>query len=310
MTVPKTFEKERHHWWPAGLSGYWVDKDGKVSLLMPDGQRQTSIPRGFGYDKHSHNLRFGGPWNSSFEDDFSTADNAMGALVDWLITLEAQRERRPLALAERLNTQAMTRDERAMLSECVASLVVRSPLMRHRIDRQVMGGRERLPNPFPEKVEAKADYQTILGSNLKPLLANFSHRMRVTGKFCLLMSEDRELIFGDGFYNNFPSSAYVAVALRCIVPLTPTLAMLYTAPSECVPVPELSAIVLRRDEVDFLNLLVQVYSCERLFYRFEKPRVDQAYAGRQHMGLTHHQHPWLEVLFEAVADFGATQRFD
>ncbi|CCB66640.1 hypothetical protein [Hyphomicrobium sp. MC1] len=302
MPVAKTFEKVRHHWWPAALSCFWADRNGEVSQLTPDGSKHSSLPKGFGFDKHSHNLRFGGAWNSSFEDDFSGADEAMGGIVDWLNTLEGKREKRPLPLSERLFGQPMTADQRATLSECVASLVVRSPLMRHRLDCKLKGDRERLPNPFPDKKETASDYQTTLAYNLRPLLRDFGHRMRVTGKFCLLMSEDRELIFGDGFYNNFPTSAYLAVSLKCIVPLTPTLAMLYTNPREYVSVPDLMTMVLRRDEVDFLNLLVQVYSCERLFYRCDRPEIDREYSARHHMQLNDHQHPWLEGLFEAVAE--------
>jgi len=295
--VKRTYESKRHHWWPNALSGYWADEFGMVTQLLHNGDAVTEAPWTFGHDKHSHNLRFGGPWNSSFEPIFKRADDCMGEVVDWLMTLEAKRIARPRSFSERMLAQPMTTEHRSMLAEILASLITRSPLMRHRIGRRVKSSREHFPT-----ADIKADTTTI-AHNMRPLLAAFTNRMSVTGKFALLFSEDRELIFGDGFFSTFPTNGHAASNARCIVPLTPSMAVLYTSPFRYVSNCDLVTMTLRDEEVEFLNLLVQVYSREKLFYRRDRPHIHESFAARQHMLLEEPGDPELNALFAAVAEF-------
>jgi hypothetical protein len=85
--------------------------------------------------------------------------------------------------------------------------------------------------------------------------------------------------------------------------MTPSMAILYTSPFQYVSNCEVATIMLRNDEVDFLNHLVQVYSRDRIFYRSDRPVIHDAFLARQHMQLTGHSDPDLDCLFAAVADF-------
>lgn len=295
--MKRTYESKRHHWWPSAISGYWADGRGMVTQVLAGGKAVTGAPWTFGHDKHTHNIRFSGPWNSSFESMYGKADNSAGTIIDWLSTLDARRENCSGGFSERLLAQPMTRERRGLLAEVLASLIVRSPLMRHRIARRVEGARDAFPS-----LDITAD-TSIVAANMQPLLAAFTRRMQVTGKFAVLLSEDRELIFGDGFFSTFPTNGHVSGFHRCIIPITPSMAVLYTSPFRYVSNCELATMMLRSDEVDFLNLLVQVYSRDRIFYRSDRPVIHDAFMARQHMQLTGHSNAELDWLFRAVADF-------
>lgn len=295
--MKRTYESKRHHWWPSAISGYWADGRGLVTQVLADGKDVIGAPWTFGHDKHSHNIRFGGPWNSSFESMYGKADNSAGTIIDWLSTLDARRENFRGGFSERMLAQPMTRERRGLLAEVLASLIVRSPLMRHRIARGVEGARDAFPS-----LDITAD-TSIVAANMRPLLVAFTRRMLVSGKFAVLMSEDRELLFGDGFFSTFPTNGHVSGFHRCIIPMTPSMAILYTSPFQYVSNCEVATIMLRNDEVDFLNHLVQVYSRDRIFYRSDRPVIHDAFLARQHMQLTGHSDPDLDCLFAAVADF-------
>ncbi|WP_439544538.1 hypothetical protein [Hyphomicrobium sp.] len=228
---------------------------------------------------------------------YGKADNSAGTIIDWLSTLDARRANFSGGFSERMLAQPMIRDRRGLLAEVLASLVVRSPLMRHRIACGVEGARDAFPS-----LDIIAD-TSIVAANMRPLLAAFTRRMLVTGKFAVLLSEDRELIFGDGFFSTFPTNGHVSGFHRWIIPMTPSMAVLYTCPFRYVSNCELATIVLRKDEVDFLNLLVQVYSRDRIFYRSDRPVIHEAFLVREHMQLTGHSDPELDCLFASVAEF-------
>jgi hypothetical protein len=301
MTSPKAsgaerrFPSKRHHWWPKALSGFWAGSDGMVSQLLHNGEETRQVPSEFGHDKHSHNLRMGGPWDSSFEHMFNRADSSMKDFISWLGSLEVARERQARPIAERLIGQRMANEQRAMMSECLASLIVRSPQLRHRMGRRLHGYDGIFP-PMDETGTA-----TAVAYNIRGLFRPFTNHMTVGGKFALLLSDDREFIFGDGFFHNIPTNGATMRNLKCIVPLTPGLAVLYTKPFQWVSRSDLVSVVLRDEEVDLLNTLVQVYSCDKVFFRNDRPWVHGSFAARRHEEIEEGSCLELEQLFEAVA---------
>lgn len=70
----------------------------------------------------------------------------------------------------------------------------------------------------------------------------------------VLFSGQQEFILGDGFLHNF-SSADRPLARRCLVPLTPEIAVFYTRPLPKGLVPKLAP-----EEVAFVNRTVQIYT--------------------------------------------------
>jgi hypothetical protein len=264
--------------------------------MSPNGRRLRERPASFGVEDHTHNVRVGAPWHFSFEETFNRADNAMGSVVDWLITLEAKRTDGG-SFGDRLLGQAMNREQRDGLSECLASLVVRSPAMRNRIRRGVEHYRQRF---------GIADYEadkTLVAMNMRPLLDGFTRRLAQTGKFAVLFSEEREFTFGDGFLQSFPTNVPVYGGPKCIVPFTPTIAVLYCSPSQYMSNSLLATMRVNRSEVDHLNRLVQIYACECIFYRRDEPRLHQEFSDARHYELQHHSEPWSDALIDALAGF-------
>ena len=45
--------------------------------------------------------------------------------------------------------------------------------------------------------------------NMRPLLDGFTRRLAQTWKFAVLLSEERDFIFGDGFFQSFPTTVLV-----------------------------------------------------------------------------------------------------
>lgn len=294
--MKRSFESRRHHWWPETLSEYWKGADGKVSQISPDGRVVRERPSSFGFDKHTHNIRFGAPWNYSFEDNFGQADTVMSALIDWLITLEAKHADRG-DLADRFLGYSISTQQTGWLAECLASLVVRSPAMRHRIGQGVEYHRRNFG-----LVDYEAD-KSLIAANMRPLLRSFSHHIRATGKFAVLFTEDREFIFGDGFLQSFPTIVPVYNGPKCIIPLTPAMSVLYCSPSRYASTTRLATVRLSRDEVAHCNRLIQVYSCDRVFFRTDTPDRIKEFADARHYELKYHSEPWSDALIEALAGF-------
>lgn len=98
----------------------------------------------------------------------------------------------------------------------------------------------------------------------------------------VILSPDREFIFGDGFYNNLTVQGENWYHPKLLVPLTPRISVLFTRPSRYMTEPRLVTFVANSTETDALNYAVQVYSREMLFYRSEQPEVDHAFTCRKH----------------------------
>lgn len=294
--MKRTFESVRHHWWPKTLSDYWKGSDGRVSQLSPGGVVLRERPASFGIEKHAHNIRIGGSWNSSFEADFGGADSAMSHLVDWLITLEA-RETNSSVFADRLLGHILSTQQTEWLADCLASLLVRSPAMRHRIRQGV---------EYHRKEFGLLDYQadtSLIAANMRPMLRSFTNHIKATGKFAVLFTEDREFIFGDGFLQSFPTVVPVYNGPKCIIPLTPAMSVLYCSPSRYASTTRIATVRLRRDEVDYCNWLVQIYACDRLFYRSDAPARSQEFIDARHYELRYHSEPWSDELINTLAAF-------
>ncbi|MBS0234835.1 MAG: hypothetical protein JSR99_15270 [Proteobacteria bacterium] len=282
------FPNRTHHWWPKVLSSYWAGDDGCATQLLWDGRSIRKVPKIFGANEHTHNIRIGGPWNSGFEHIFDHADNAMRSVIDWLITLRPSADQSHGSnLHERMLTKPMTSEQQSLLGECIASLVVRSPAMQHRIRPGALSLHDR----------------TAVSISMQPLLGYFANPMAQFGKYIVLFAKDGEFIFGDGFFQNFPTTGPSFHNIKCIVPLTPTIAAGYVFPHKYISCCGIVTMRLSREEVGHLNHIVQIYSCDSIFYRNDPPEICQEFKDRRHYSLQHHREPWTDALFHSLAAF-------
>jgi hypothetical protein len=126
--------------------------------------------------------------------------------------------------------------------------------------------------------------------------------MESGGRWAVLFSDTAEFIFGDGFFHNYPSSIDgINTGRKCIVPITPTVAVAHILPVSHPSEPRLVTIRLRVDEVEALNLAVQVYSKEFLFFRSQRPSLTAEFACRQFKQYKFHRHRWADALLDDLA---------
>lgn len=272
-TGKKLLEKERHHWWPEAVSQFWVNGDGQIFRIDTNGQVTKSGPRKTARIRGGHHISFGGSdWDTTFEHYFDRADTEFPKVVEWLESLANCHP------AERSGdvVHMCTDDNRAVLGECLLSLVCRSPGFRNKI----WAGIER----FRPSSASKEQDKTLIAANLRQVYGQLSGTGRLgDGKFLVLISRSSEFIFGDGMYNNVSPSAMYMHGARLLVPVTPQIAVLHVRPMSYMVEPRLVTRRVSGDVVHVVNEATQIYSKDYLFYRSDQPDLSEHFKRKEHL---------------------------
>ncbi len=290
--MPEKVKNALHHWWPRSLSKFWADESGHVYQLSYNGQLVRSFPKNFGATRNAHNITFDRTptdWDMSFESAFGSADAGFPSIVAWLRSLSSPIPASTLSFAERLTPLGVKGERHASLSECLASLIVRSPNYRYRIQITT----EYFLNCFGGTRPTAPKH--LVASNIYGSQQRFSKELAAGGKFAFLLSGELEFAFGDGFFHNF-SLPDALSSPRCLVPITPEIAIFYTRPRSYRTYPTAFVMNLRPDEVSFINRTVQIYARRFLFFRDNHPIVDDEFNCGKHLQYEYHKHPWIEEL--------------
>jgi hypothetical protein len=298
---------EVHHWWPRGLSKFWGDDAKHVHRLESDGSLVRSLPKAFGGVSDAHNILLADEptaWDETFEGSFDKADNSFAGLIPWL-----QQQVSPIApsskdMKARMTPLVVDDSRRAELAECLASQIVRSPSLRHRVRLTTEYYRRRMGMAEPEAEES------LVAANLRrgqPMLSQALNG----GKFVVLHSGEEEFIFGDGFLHSVHSVTDRPMNPRCLIPITPTIAVLHVSPMQYRSYPRGLALNLTKAEVEFVNYTVQTYAGRYILFRKIAPEVHEAFRRGAHLQFEYHKHPWLEHLIDvaASASYGADDDF-
>lgn len=287
-----------HHWWPESLSKFWADSTGHLYRFDARGKTIRSMPPQFGAKRNAYNVKFAqeSPWNHSFENDFSWADTRFPSVVSFSSALSHPLPRFEEPLDVRLFPISATSEDAETIVRCILSLVVRSPSFLHIITKNTEYARSRFGFTYP------AD-KTVIAMNQKGSLQTFEEACVGRGRIALLFAgENSEFIFGDGFYHNFASRAAAPLVVRCIVPLTPELCVLYSRPISYLLEPKIMGITLKRTEVDLLNECVQIYAGDYIFSRREKIDLSEHFSeAKRFFALKDDSERWIDSLFESVA---------
>lgn len=277
--MPK-YKPARHHWWPECVSEHWADTDGFVHWLLPTGEIRRAPPSQLGAIRNGHMIKLGRTrgdqthWDKNFEPQFDRADNAFPNLIYWLESLERTAKAPGLDLKERFLAHPASDERLAMLTECVISLAVRSPMNRVSAISLAEHFRGRIPEP---------ERSALIGLNMCQTQRAASDSIGARAKFLIVYSPHREFIFGDGFFNNLRSPINGMFLPRILAPLTPHLAALITKPITYSTEPKLTTLVATPAETDALNAAVQVYARDFIFFRTEKPEMSEHYRVGQHL---------------------------
>ena len=294
----KALKSELHHWWPRTLAEHWRDEQGMVSTVLRSGEIKRAPPGAFGALTNAHHIKLGGPWDSTFEPVFNDADASMSALISWLFTLETRVADQSGARFDRILAQPLPEDRQSQLASAIASLIARSPRTRDEIRRRTRYYRERfgLAEPNPEDHLIAANQRWLYDAYFKVLVRS--------GRWAVLFSDTDEFIFGDGFVHDFPASQDALHApRRAIVPLTPTIAIVYAYPQSYPSEPRLVTLRLEPLEVRFFNNALQGYANDFLFYRSQQPELIEAFTEGGHRQFEYHRHEWLEGFLDDVSQY-------
>ena len=273
------FKSARHHWWPECVSQHWKDDQGCVNWLSPTGEVRRAPPKNFGLLGNGHAIKLGSdpavatPWDENYEAAFQRADTNFPNVIAWLESL-------PFAwkashtIRGRFISHSASDAQIAPLVEGLVSLAVRSPCT-----RQFVSGLSLMLDP----AMSARDRNNVIGLNLRHAQSRLTQQIGVGGKFVAIYSPDREFIFGDGFGHNLNNQYQISLNPRILAPITPRIAVLWARPSSFMPDPRLTTLVVTAEEADAINLAVQVYAKDALFYRSDKPEIHEAFIRGQHL---------------------------
>jgi hypothetical protein len=288
-----------HHWWPKALSKYWKDDSGLVHRISWDGQARIKPPKSFGHTRNDNNVKLAStptPWDFTFERTFQDADDAFRSLIEWLLSLSSPIAPTIAPFPERVTPIALTNERHLQLAQCCASLIVRSPSLRNRV---------RVTTESYRKAFGIRDFdlsQSLVGMNIRGGQEELSRSIASGGKFAVLLSGEHEFIFGDGFLHNVSAVNGPIHSPRFLIPLTPEVAITYTRPSSYRSFPKAFVMNLTRQEVSFVNLTVQIYSKQHVFFREIYPVINEAFTRGEHLQLEFDNDPWLGALHNTIAD--------
>lgn len=283
MEAPKT---ALHHWWPKGLSKYWRDEDESVGCMKSDGSSFRTQNFRLGGIRNAHSHRYteewgDSPWNQSLEGVFQTVDDIIPRIVRE-ISFESEGQ---VAGWTSFQASDWIKDN---LAPFLASLCMRSPRTRYlasRLGRELTGFER----------HSRTDLNVSLSNAIAGFKA-YSQSLPGRGKFGILRAMEGEFIYGDGFYHNLEARGDVVSYPRMLVPLTPTVAVIFCRPSSYFTEPMFSETFISKEEVDRLNDLVQVHSERFLFYRSISPKIHAAFSLGEYRTVTPQSNPAIRLM--------------
>jgi len=274
-----SLKSERHHWWPRCVSRHWAASDGTTGWIRPDGSEKRIPSDKLGVIGNGHHIRLGRAsgqstlFDQSFEDEFDIADNNFPSVIEWLEGLE-RREIAGDDLRSRFIPQEASDSQLRLLTECVVSLAVRGPMNREA--SVSLAEHFRGPISSPER-------NALIGLNMRQSQRMIADSIGCRGKFAVLFSMGREFIYGDGFFHNVKAVVNPPRAPKILAPITPTVSVVVSQPTMFSVEPRLVTLVLTGDEVERCNRAVQVYSRDALFYRKDRPILNQEFQRGTHL---------------------------
>lgn len=275
-----------HHWWPRCVSSHWAADDGRTGWIRPDGTCTRVRPHHLGVIRNAHHIKLGDRgipthWDSTFENEFDAADSHFPAVVAWLEALD-RRIAPHRHFQERFLSQPASDEELRLLTECVVSLAVRSPMNREASVATAEHFRGPLKNP---------ERAALISVNMRNSQRVVADSIGASAKFAVLFSPTKEFIFGDGFFHNVTAVVNRPLAPTILAPITPNVAVVVTRPITYMVEPRLSTIILNEAEVAVCNQAVQVYARKAVYFRNDALVIEEAFARGQHLRYSHPDNP-------------------
>jgi hypothetical protein len=242
-------------------------------------------------------MKMGGPWDSTFEPLFNRPDAEMSDFVCWLATLDASVVGADSPMIERIMPHLFSAERQQQIARITASLLARSPGIRHSIRLGTEGFRRKFGLSAPVN-------KTLIAANQRGLYDAYRKRMADSGRWAILFSDEKEFIAGDGFLHNFPASQDgINFGKKLVLPILPTATIVYMLPMQYPAEPRLVTLRMSAAEVASMNAIVQVYASDFLFFRDEMPELTDAFKLGQHRMFEYHGHDWLDSLLDDLSQY-------
>lgn len=227
MTKPK-----RHHWWPQLQSGRWSLDDGKIFCLKSNGEVFRTSPLNIGLEGHlySKTLTSGsydtgaeeyfaneidGPFSEAFDRIFSFENNRRYDILDATPEKIALTRATGFRFDGYRDVTIIHKDDRIVLSNYLASLIVRSPAYLTKL--QDFHRREN----FAQDQESR----NLAVDNMMWLLEIYAEKISNSDLMFILRDAENEFLYGD-------SPAFVrepwtseALPFDCHIPMTPDISV-------------------------------------------------------------------------------------
>jgi hypothetical protein len=243
-------------------------------------------------------MKMGGPWDSTFEPLFNQPDNEISEFVLWLAALEAPLAGPDKPMVERIMPQPLCPQRQQQIARIAASLLARSPCVRHliKLGTEYFRGEFGMADPSADK--------TMIATNQRGLYDAYRKCMESSGRWAVLFSDEKEFIAGDGFLHNFPASqGGLNSGRKLVLPILPTAAIIYMLPMQYPSQPRLVTLRLSATEVGSLNDIVQVYASNFLFYREERRILSEDFRCGAHRQFQYNGHTWLDRLLDDLSQY-------
>ncbi|HEX7706455.1 MAG TPA: hypothetical protein VF701_08365 [Thermoanaerobaculia bacterium] len=153
---------------------------------------------------------------------------------------------------------------------------------------------ERYRGPLPNR-----ERESLIGGNMRNAQRLAADSIGCSAKFAALFSEGKEFIFGDGFFHNLTAVVSRPQSPKIVAPITPDISVVITRPFAYMTEPRFSAAFLSDENVDDCNQAIQVYARRALFFRNERPAVDEAFARSEHLQYSHPDNP-MDLLVRSM----------
>ncbi|WP_355607096.1 hypothetical protein RZV17_02930 [Xanthomonas cannabis] len=291
MKIKNPLKSARHHWWPECVSKHWTGEDGKTGWLKPDGTHLRLPPSKLGMIGNGHHVKLSRdgtptPWDESFESEFDDADTKFPLVIEWLKQLDRKNIISKI-LSERFIEVSATNAQLVDTVECVVSLAVRSPMNREASASLVESLRGRIHGN---------ERNTLIGLNMRRKQRLIADSIGSKAKFVVIFSSEKDFLFGDGFYHNVQFARQAPLYPEILAPITPRICVLICRPRAYITKPRLSTIELNREEVDALNLTVQIYAKNAIFFANEMPEIDPAFSEGEHKEFSDTNNPAFHLI--------------
>lgn len=276
-----------HHWWPICVSKHWIDENKLINRIQPTGNLSKGPPKKSGRFKDGHNIKLNqdvdssSPFDTSFEDEFEIADSNFPNVIKWLESLIYTSKFND-RLEDRFVPQTWTKEDLDMLTECVVSLAVRNTQNREGYVSLIKSVGSEISSH--KAVEIKLN----MVSKQKEIVKKIKDS---EVKFAVLFSNNKEFIYGDGFFTNIVGNVEAPDFPYIVVPITPNISVAMVKPSSYTPDIKLSTLVLRDSEIEVCNHTIQIYSKKEIFYRSQKPHIYEEFRREKHLRYAEIENP-------------------